>query len=172
MDKAKPRIKLLFVIFVALNTLLFSACGASDGTIIERIPKEKVPEESITLTLWVPTDEVDMVDQLVRNFDAVHEEYKIDYEITPLDLGDSITKINESGGDIADVIFIPSSGIPTLVEKGFLHSITEGFDTFKVDLPASAISAVEVDGVAYGVPFSPNSFFMFYNLNFAHKKVL
>lgn len=83
-----------------------------------------------------------------------------------MDLGDSITKINESGGDIADVIFIPSGGIPALVEKGYLHSITEGFDTFKVDLPASAISAVELDGVAYGVPFSPNSFFMFYNKSF------
>lgn len=166
MVKSKFLSKISLIFLLLLNVLLLSGCGSQTGTIIERAQKPKVNAENISLKLAVPSDEAELVDQLVKNFDAVHEEYTIQYEIEGIDLGDSIAYLNENV-DTVDIVYIPSGGIPALVEDGKLLMFTENdFTKLSVDLPETAISAVSVDGSVYAVPYSPNSFFMFYNKDF------
>ena len=154
-------------LLLVASTVLLTSCGYESSGVVKRAEKTPVQSEDITLHLWVPNSEIEMVDQLVQNFDAVHEEYNIKYTIEGLDLADSINLITETEEELADIFYVPSGGIPALVEQGYLLPFTEpDFDKLSVDMPETAVSAVKVDGNAYAVPFSPNSFFMFYNTDF------
>ena len=137
--------------------------GTGAGVIIPRVKKEKTQAQKISVKLWIPKDEIEMTDQLVRNFDAIHEEYEISYEIEEKGIDDASQEIGKGKKNDADIFYLPSGGVETLAEQGVLLPIESGFDKLKTDLPESAIEAVSIDGTAYAVPFSPNSYFMYYN---------
>jgi arabinogalactan oligomer/maltooligosaccharide transport system substrate-binding protein len=50
-----------------------------------------------------------------------------------------------------------------MASKGLLLPITKDFETIASDLPESALTAVTIDGLTYAAPFSPNTYFMYYN---------
>ncbi|MBR1862436.1 MAG: extracellular solute-binding protein, partial [Lachnospiraceae bacterium] len=73
----------------------------------------------------------------------------------------------ETDADIAaDIFYVPSGGILDLANKGLLLPITKDIDQLLPDLPESAVNAVTVNGYMQAVPFSPNTYFMYYNKDF------
>ncbi|WP_035779625.1 extracellular solute-binding protein [Butyrivibrio sp. MC2013] len=145
--------------------LALSSCGQG-SYVIERAEKEAVPCQDVSLRIWVPEGEMEMTDQLVRNFDAVHKEYKIDYLIEPIGIDQGADLLKAGEVEPADIFYLPSGGILSMNEGGYLLPITHDLDKLEMDLPESAINAVSVDGNRYAIPFSPNSFFMYYNRDF------
>ncbi len=153
------------VIVMALVSSL-TGCGLSREGVVPRTRKEKPVAEKVALKLWIPEGEIAMVDQLVRNFDAVHEEYEIDYQIEAKGIDQASEEVGQEGVVTPDIFYLPSGGVESMARKGYLSPITYDFDKLKVDLPESSVGAVTTDGVVYAVPTSPNSFFMFYNKDF------
>ncbi|WP_155994904.1 extracellular solute-binding protein [Butyrivibrio sp. WCE2006] len=166
MAKYTPRIRILGVSMAMILTLFSTGCASSSGVVVPRTPKEKPAAQSISLKLWIPEGEIPMVDQLVRNFDAVHEEYEISYTIEAKGIDEASEEVGQEGVTAADIFYLPSGGVESMAQKGLLTPIEYDFDKLKVDLPESSVSAVTTDGKVYAVPTSPNSFFMFYNKNF------
>ena len=119
--------------------------------------------EDVNLKIWVPEEEVDITDQMVKDFDAAHDEFDITYEIAVVGIDEAPQALETDSDTAADIFYTPSGGVADLAGKGLLLPITKDFDELKVDLPESAINAVTVDGLTYAVPFSPNTFFMYYN---------
>ncbi len=119
--------------------------------------------EDVTLKIWVPEEEVDITDQMVKDFDEAHDEFNITYEIAVVGIDEAPANLETDADTAADIFYTPSGGVADLAGKGLLLPITKDFDTIASDLPESALNAVTVDGLTYAVPFSPNTYFMYYN---------
>ncbi len=119
--------------------------------------------ENVTLKIWVPEEEVDITDQMVKDFDEAHTEFDITYEIAVVGIDEAPQALETDADTAADIFYTPSGGVADLAAKGLLLPIAKDIEELKADLPESAINAVTIDGLTYAVPFSPNTFFMYYN---------
>lgn len=121
--------------------------------------------QDVTLKIWVPEEEVGITDEMVKKFDEIHDEFNITYEIAVVGIDEAPANLETDADTAADIFYTPSGGVADLAKKGLLLPIVKDFDTIKNELPESALNAVTVDDIQYAVPFSPNTFFMYYNKN-------
>ena len=122
-----------------------------------------VETEDVTLKIWVPEEAVEDTDAAVQAFDAAHDEFNITYEIAVVGIDEAPQQLQTDPDTAGDIFYTPSGGIADLVNKGLLLPITKDFETIASDLPESALTAVTIDGLTYAAPFSPNTYFMYYN---------
>ena len=123
----------------------------------------QVEAQKVELKIWVPEEEVEITDQMVQKFDEAHDEFDISYEIAVVGIDEAPQALETDADTAADIFYTPSGGVGDLAAKGLLLPITKDIDSLKADLPESAVNAVTIDGLTYAVPFSPNTFFMYYN---------
>ncbi|MBQ8031705.1 MAG: extracellular solute-binding protein [Butyrivibrio sp.] len=124
-----------------------------------------VETQDVTLKIWVPEEAVDDTDAAVKAFDDLHDEFNITYEIAVVGIDEAPQQLTTDPDTAADIFYTPSGGVADLVNKGLLLPITKDFETIASDLPESALTAVTVDGLTYAAPFSPNTYFMYYNMD-------
>ena len=122
-----------------------------------------VETQDVTLKIWVPEEEVGITDDMVKKFDEIHDEFNITYEIAVVGIDEAPQALDTDAETAADIFYTPSGGVADLAAKGLLLPLTKDFETIAGDLPESALSAVTIDGLTYAAPFSPNTFFMYYN---------
>lgn len=122
-----------------------------------------VETQDVSLKIWVPEEAVEDTDAAVKAFDDLHDEFNITYEIAVVGIDEAPQQLNTDPDTAADIFYTPSGGVADLVSKGLLLPITKDFETIASDLPESALTAVTVDGLTYAAPFSPNTYFMYYN---------
>ncbi|RKM62160.1 extracellular solute-binding protein [Butyrivibrio sp. CB08] len=142
-----------------------ATAGAATSTDAASAAQAQAPAETqdVTLKIWVPEEEVDITDQMVQKFDEAHDEFNITYEIAVVGIDEAPQAVETDADTAADIFYTPSGGVADMAGKGLLLPIAKDFDTIAGDLPESAINAVTIDGLTYAVPFSPNTFFMYYN---------
>lgn len=119
--------------------------------------------QDVSLKIWVPEEAVEDTDAAVKAFDDLHDEFNITYEIAVVGIDEAPQQLTTDPDTAADIFYTPSGGVADLVNKGLLLPITKDFETIASDLPESALTAVTVDGLTYAAPFSPNTYFMYYN---------
>ena len=119
--------------------------------------------QDVSLKIWVPEEAVEDTDAAVQAFDDLHDEFNITYEIAVVGIDEAPQQLTTDPDTAADIFYTPSGGVADLVNKGLLLPITKDFETIASDLPESALTAVTVDGLTYAAPFSPNTYFMYYN---------
>ncbi len=164
------------IMTAAVTTGLMAGCGSADapadGSSAQAATQTDTKAdtaaasgetEKVTLKIWVPEEEVDITDQMVQDFDEAHAEFDITYEIAVVGIDEAPQALETDADTAADIFYTPSGGVGDLAGKGLLLPITKDIDELKADLPESAINAVTIDGLTYAVPFSPNTFFMYYN---------
>ncbi len=122
-----------------------------------------VETQDVSLKIWVPEEAVEDTDAAVKAFDDLHDEFNITYEIAVVGIDEAPQQLTTDPDTAADIFYTPSGGVADLVNKGLLLPITKDFETIASDLPESALTAVTVDGLTYAAPFSPNTYFMYYN---------
>ena len=97
-------------------------------------------------------------------FDEEHEEWDIDFEYGVCSEGEAKDIVTKDVEQAADVYMFANDQIPILVESGALAKLggaTE--EVVKVDNSESMVSSVTYDGGIYGVPFTSNTWFMYYD---------
>lgn len=119
--------------------------------------------QDVTLKIWVPEEAVEDTDALVQEFDANHDEFNITYEIAVVGIDEAPEQVETDADIAADIFYVPSGGVTDMVNKGLLLPIVKDYETIEADLPESAINAVTQEGIHYAVPFSPNTYFLYYN---------
>ena len=119
--------------------------------------------QQVSLKIWVPEEEVDLTKAMTESFDEKHPEFNIDFEIAVVGIDEAPQALETDADTAADIFYTPSGGVADLAGKGLLLPITKDYELIKEDLPESALNAATVDGLTYAVPFSPNTFFLYYN---------
>ncbi|MBO7633737.1 MAG: extracellular solute-binding protein [Lachnospiraceae bacterium] len=131
---------------------------AADGT------EGKAAEaQDVTIKIWVPEEAVADTDKMVKEFDRIHDEFNITYEIAVVGIDEAPAQVSTDADIAADIFYVPSGGVADMANKGLLLPLVKDYETIEADLPESALTAVTIDGLHYAVPFSPNTYFMYYN---------
>ena len=159
---------------------LFAGCGSkTEETPAETQAQAAAPAETaaaeaevevLTMKVWCPGDELEATRKMVENFAAAHPEYDCSgIEVVDVGIDEAETNLLNDADLAADVLQLPSGGITTMVEAGLLLPISIDAENIKALYGQGAIEAVvrydEELGMdlMYGVPFSPNTWFMYYN---------
>ena len=161
------KLKKLGALALSATVLASVAVGCGSSSTGDAGSNASAPAEGetqdVTLKIWVPEEEVGITDEMVKKFDEIHDEFNITYEIAVVGIDEAPANLETDADTAADIFYTPSGGVADLAAKGLLLPIVKDFDTIKDELPESALNAVTVDDIQYAVPFSPNTFFMYYN---------
>lgn len=124
--------------------------------------EEKEPED-ITLKVWGPQEEQELLKQMTEAFAKAHPEYNITFEYGVVSEGDAATELTKDPEAAADVFAFASDQTARLVEAGLLYPITYNVDAVKAVNSEASIQSATIDGQLYAYPFTPNSWFMYYD---------
>jgi arabinogalactan oligomer/maltooligosaccharide transport system substrate-binding protein len=92
-----------------------------------------------------------------------HPEYNITFEYGIMGVDDSITELKKDASVAADVFLYPTGGIAELVEAGLIYPITVNVDEITATQSPAGIKSCTMEDTLYGIPVTPNSWFMYYN---------
>lgn len=155
---------------VAMITMSLAGCGnkaqqeATNAATSSKVDKENSTEvEDVSLKIWSPEDEFEITQTLCEEFASEHPEYNITWEYEIMENSDSITELKKDPDLVADVFVYPSGGVPELVQAGLVYPISVNLDTVKASYGESALKACSSEDILYGIPQTPNAFFMYYN---------
>ncbi len=178
MKKSSRLMALLMVTLMVIGS--FAACGSKN----EAAPEDKkttdnatgaeatkAPEattapaqiQDVTLKVWAPQEEQDLLKQMCEAFAAAHPEYKITFDYGVVSEADASSELQKDPAAGADVFAFASDQTATLVNAGILYPITLNADAVKAANSEASIAAATIDGQLYAHPFTPNSWFMYYD---------
>lgn len=123
----------------------------------------EVQVEQVNLKVWVPEEEMEITQAACEAFDAYYEQFDCTFDISVTGIDLSANGLETDPELAADVFQLPSGSISQLVNAGLLYPITANIDEVKALYGEGAIEACMHGDYMFGVPFSPNSWFMFYN---------
>lgn len=189
MKKAKTLFSVLMVLVFTMSCL--SACGdknektGAENTIqptgtntpdkTPEITKETKKEtKKIALKVWGPQEEQtayegygnSLLAYMCEQFDEAHPEWEITFTYGTVSEGDAKNELTKDSEAAADVFMFASDQTATLVETGILAPITlyqEDVTQINGGKDAASISTATYDNLLYAVPFTPNTWFMYYD---------
>ncbi|MDR3107606.1 MAG: extracellular solute-binding protein [Bifidobacteriaceae bacterium] len=153
------RVTLLALVALSLSVGL-SACGDDD---------ESGSSAEVTLSVWGPKeDQVDASSWLPTQeaaFEKAHPEWKISWKNDVVSEGDAAKTVKQDASAAADVYMFSNDQLGALVEASaiglvpdnVLAQVKEQNNDIMID------SVTGADGKVYGVPFTANTWFMYYD---------
>lgn len=132
-------------------------------------PEDETEDESpvevkdIELKVWAPQEEQDLLKQMTESFASAHSEYNITWDYGVVAEGDAMTELTKDAAEAADVFMFASDQTAALVNAGILYPITYNVEEANAANSEASVQAAIVDGQQYAYPFTPNSWFMYYD---------
>ena len=156
--------KILSVTAAAAMLLGVSACGSNNngGTAAKGT-------QSIKLTVWVPSEDQAKSDSwlptMEKQFAKAHPEYKITWKNAVVSEGDAGKTVKQDPSAAADVYMFANDQLGTLIDAQAIGEVSDDAKAQikKQDDDAIIKSVTGTDGKIYGVPFTGNTYFMYYN---------
>lgn len=122
--------------------------------------------QEVTLKVWCPQNQVDtgIMAQQQAAFASEHPEYNIKWVTEVVGEDKCQESVLKDVGEAADVFMFASDQLPSLVEAGAVARLGGATEAMVKETNAdSVIATVTVDDAIYGIPFTHNTFFMFYD---------
>jgi arabinogalactan oligomer/maltooligosaccharide transport system substrate-binding protein len=174
----KKMIALLMVFLIVLGS--FAACGnkneptgsnggsdkpSGEPTSAETTPTQTAGTEvtDVALKVWAPQEEQEILKKMCENFKAAHPQYNITFDYGVISEADAASELQKDPAAGADVFAFASDQTATLANAGILYPITLNAEAIKGANSDSSVQAATVNGQLYGYPFTPNSWFMYYD---------
>ena len=122
--------------------------------------------QDIALKVWCPQNQIDTgtMSQMQEAFAAAHPEYNITWTTEVVGEDKCQDEVLKDVGNAADVFLFSNDQLPQLVEAGAIAQL--GGDTeamVRNDMADSVKDTVMIDDKVYGIPFTHNTFFMYYD---------
>ncbi len=120
-----------------------------------------LPRDTVVLDILCPEEEWDIVTELCGDFAGQHREssFAFTLDIPPADVAGALL----SGSVKADVLCFRSDMTGELVTGGVLLPLTEQAESIRDSCIPPSVSAVRVGGELYGVPYSAETDFLYYD---------
>ena len=147
----------------------FTACGEkNESTTTAGQPsggdKEATTVTDVSLLVWAPTEEQEFLKTQCEAFNAAHPEWNITFTYGVCSEGDAKDTVTQDLDAAADVFYFANDQMNVLVTAG---AVTEFAGTYKDQIAAvndeGFMNTVTYDGKVYGVPFTSNTYFMYYD---------
>ena len=147
-------------------TMALAACGGCGDNGASAGGDENV---DVTGTVWGPQEDQSddngkWLQTQCEAFAAAHPEWKITFKYGVCSEGDAKTNIGTDPSAGADVYLFANDQIPDLLKAGGIAEFGGStLDAIKANNTDTTVNTVTYDGAVYGVPFTGNTWFMFYD---------
>ncbi len=143
---------LAFALMAVMSLTLLAGCGNKT--------------ENITLKVWCPANQVDtgIMAEQQKAFAEAHPEWNITWTTEIVGEDKAGEQVNTDVSAAADVFFFASDQIVTLVNSGAIARL--GGETEKMvkeTIAESVVATAMVGDALYGIPFTHNTFYMYYD---------
>lgn len=169
--KIKKMLSLLLTVSMIAGSMV--GCGSSNATKTDPVKSsEGQASELITLKVWSPQEDQNasdgypngVVPYLCENFAKAHPEWNLKFEYSVMSEADAATNAMKDLDAAADVFHYANDQIPKLVEAGAIAKLGGAtVDSIKANNSDSMTGSVTYNDGVYGVPYTPNTYFMFYD---------
>ena len=120
----------------------------------------------ITLKVWCPSNQIDtgIMKEQQDAFQAEHPEWKITWDLTAVGEDTCQESVLRDVEAAADVFFFSNDQLPDLVSAGAIAQLGGSTaDMVNSTMAEAVVNTAMVDGKLYAIPFTHNTFFMFYD---------
>ena len=167
--------KLIALLLAAVMVLGLAACGgekapettapAADNTPATTAPAEA---QKITLKVWGPqedqVDENSFLQVACAKFAEAHPEWDIEFIFEVCAEGDAGTQVTKDPSAAADVYMYANDQLGTLLQANAIARLGGDVEAqVLADNSETMITSVSTNGALYGVPFTGNTWFMYYD---------
>jgi len=172
--KAKKILSVMLASVMAVG--MMAGCGSSSKSSEEKSGgAAKAEKKDVTLTVWGPQEdqaEIKGMDQykdgilkyMCDKFNDEHPEWNITFQYGVCAEGDAKDTVTKDLDNAADVYMYANDQIPTLVGAGALAQIGgKNAEEIKSNNGDTEVSSVTYNDGIYGVPFTGNTWFMYYD---------
>ncbi|MBR2044737.1 MAG: extracellular solute-binding protein [Agathobacter sp.] len=157
----KKVLSLLLVAAMGISMLV--GCGGGNDTPADGDTQAAGPEK-ITLTVWAPENQQELLAKQEADFQAAHPEWEITWVNAAVGEDKARDEVLKDVEAAADVFLYANDQVQDLVAAGALAKLGGETEKMVNDTMAPAVvDTVKVDGAIYGIPFTHNTFFMFYD---------
>ena len=136
---------------------LLTGCSGESGT------------ESVRLMVWSPSedqsrDSGEWLQTCCEQFAAMHPEWDITFVYGVADEASAASTVSQDAEASADVFLFANDTLTTLTDAGALAKIGGIYaDEIKATNSQTLVDSLTLDGYVYGVPFTTNTWFMYYD---------
>ena len=170
--------KIIALLLACMMVVGLAACGgANEGTattgnnggVATTGAATPAEPEKITLTVWGPQAELGenndgWLPKTCEAFDEAHPEWDIEFKYEVCGEGDAGTKVTQDPTVAGDIYFFANDQLGTLLQANAIARLGGTVEEqVKADNSQGIIDSVSKDGALYGVPFTTNTWFMFYD---------
>lgn len=126
-------------------------------------------EKTLTLTVWAPENEQKeengkWLQTMCEKFNTEHPKWNITFKYEVCSEGDAGTKVSQDPTAAADVYMFANDQLTTLKNCGGIARLGGDTETYVKNTNSDTIvDSVSVDGAVYGIPYTTNIWFMYYN---------
>ncbi len=151
-----------------LASMALAACGGGSSSDSGDAPATD-ENVDVTVTVWGPQedqseDNGNWLQTQCEAFAAEHPEWNITFNYGVCSEGDAKTNIGTDPSAGADVYLFANDQIPDLLKAGGIAELGGStLDAVKANNSETTVNTVSYDGGVYGVPFTGNTWFMFYD---------
>lgn len=122
--------------------------------------------QDISLKVWCPQNQVDtgIMEQQQAAFAAEHPEYNITWTTEIVGEDKCQEPLLKDVGAAADVFMFASDQLPAMVDAGAIARLGGATEEMvNSTIAESVVATAKVDDALYAIPFTHNTFFMFYD---------
>ena len=156
--------RLLTVGLTALmGVTAFAGCSS------DKPASSAAPSGPITLTVWTPQedqaeDSGNWLNKELEAFKAAHPDWQLEFKVGTCGEGDAGSMVTQDPEAAADVFMFANDQIPTLLNAGSLAELGGStLDDINARNEKGIVDYVTYNGGVYGVPFTTNTWFMYYD---------
>lgn len=180
MKKVARLMALLMVTLLVISS--FAACGKKEETTPEDTtttegntdttattePTEAPVTEvkDVTLKIWAPENQIQTgtIDSMCQSFKALHPEWNIKFTVETQGEDKAKDEILKDVTAAGDVFFFANDQLQELVNAGAIARLGGSTEEMvKTTMAEAVVDTVTVDDAVYAIPFTHNTFFMFYD---------
>ncbi len=143
--------------------------AASDDTTAaaeDTTTAEVTEVEDVTLKIWAPENQIQtgLMDSMTASFQELHPEWNITFTVETQGEDTAKDEILKDVSAAGDVFFFANDQLNELVNAGAIARLGGTTEEMVTSTMAEAVvDTVTVDGGIYAVPFTHNTFFMYYD---------
>lgn len=153
-----------------MGVTMLAGCSSSESTAeTSATGSASSGEEEITatLTVWAPEEdngEGGWLETELEAFKAEHPNWNLTFETAAVSEGDVKDKVATDPETAADVYLFANDQIPDLIKSQAIAELGgETVENIKANNSATTVATVTYEDAVYGVPFTSNTWFMYYD---------
>ena len=118
--------------------------------------------KAVQLKVWCAAEDDNFIKGVIWDFQQANPDVEYKFTVESVSEGDALTTVQKDLALTADVFHFAGDQLVTLQKNAALYQIPSSFVN-GLGLSEGCLGAGQIDGKQYGIPFTPNTYFLYYD---------